>query len=75
MVKPIHKIIVINGKRHKNKRKRFYSSNKEGGQFEFGKESVCLYKIWDVIFSWNFVSTNLQKFAVILGRMQTFRCH
>jgi hypothetical protein len=30
MVKPIVKTIVINGKMHKNKRKRFYSSNKEG---------------------------------------------
>jgi hypothetical protein len=30
MVKLIVKTIVINGKIHKNKRKRFYSSNKEG---------------------------------------------
>ena len=30
MVKLIDKTIVINGKIHKNKRKRFYSSNKEG---------------------------------------------
>jgi len=30
MVKLIVKIIVINGKIHKNKRKRFYSNNKEG---------------------------------------------
>jgi hypothetical protein len=29
-VKLIDKTIVINGKIHKNKRKRFYSSNKEG---------------------------------------------
>jgi hypothetical protein len=29
MVKLIVKTIVINGKIHKNKRKRFYSSNKE----------------------------------------------
>jgi hypothetical protein len=29
IVKPIDKTIVINGKIHKNKRKRFYSSNKE----------------------------------------------
>ena len=36
MVKPIHKIIVINGKIHKNKRKRFYSNNKEG--------LICWYK-------------------------------
>jgi hypothetical protein len=30
MVKLIVKTIVINGKIHKNKRKRFYSNNKEG---------------------------------------------
>ena len=30
MVKLIDKTIVINGKIHKNKRERFYSSNKEG---------------------------------------------
>jgi hypothetical protein len=30
MVKLIDKAIVINGKIHKNQRKRFYSSNKEG---------------------------------------------
>jgi hypothetical protein len=30
MVKLIVKTIVINGKIHKNKRERFYSSNKEG---------------------------------------------
>jgi hypothetical protein len=30
MVKLIVKTIVINGKIHNNKRKRFYSSNKEG---------------------------------------------
>jgi tRNA U38,U39,U40 pseudouridine synthase TruA len=30
MVKLIVKAIVINGKIHNNKRKRFYSSNKEG---------------------------------------------
>jgi hypothetical protein len=30
MVKLIVKTIVINRKIHKNKRKRFYSSNKEG---------------------------------------------
>ena len=32
MVKLIVKTIVINGKIHKNKRKRFYSSNKEGSR-------------------------------------------
>ena len=36
MVKLIVKTIVINGKIHKNKRKRFYSSNKEG--------LICWYK-------------------------------
>ena len=35
-VKLIDKTIVINGKIHKNKRKRFYSSNKEG--------LICWYK-------------------------------
>ena len=30
MVKLIVKTIIINGKIHKNKRERFYSSNKEG---------------------------------------------
>jgi hypothetical protein len=37
MVKLIVKTIVINGKIHKNKRKRFYSSNKEG--------LICWYKV------------------------------
>jgi hypothetical protein len=36
MVKLMVKTIVINGKIHKNKRKRFYSSNKEG--------LICWYK-------------------------------
>ena len=36
MVKLIDKAIVINGKIHKNERKRFYSSNKEG--------LICWYK-------------------------------
>jgi hypothetical protein len=36
LLKPIVKTIVINGKIHNNKRKRFYSSNKEG--------LICWYK-------------------------------
>ena len=38
MVKLIDKAIVINVKIHKNERKRFYSSNKEG--------LICWYKSW-----------------------------
>jgi hypothetical protein len=30
------------------------------------KRLFVYFKIWDLIFTWNFVSTNLQKFAVIL---------
>jgi hypothetical protein len=51
MVKLIVKAIVINGKIHKNKRKRFYSSNKEG--------LICWYKSITANFC-NFVLTKFQ---------------
>jgi hypothetical protein len=47
MVKLIVKTIVINGKIHKNKRKRFYSSNKEG--------LICWYKSITANFSPRFL--------------------
>ena len=47
MVKQIVKTIVINGKIHKNKRKRFYSSNKEG--------LICWYKSITANFSPRFL--------------------
>ena len=52
MVKLIDKAIVINGKIHKNKRKRFYSSNKEG--------LICWYKCITA----NFCKFVLTKFQV-----------
>ena len=52
MVKLIVKTIVINGKIHKNKRKRFYSSNKEG--------LICWYKSITA----NFCKFVLTKFQV-----------
>jgi hypothetical protein len=36
------------------------NNNKTNTKHEFN------VKVWDLIFTWNFVSTNLQKFAVIL---------
>ena len=51
MVKPIVKTIVINGRIHKNKRKRFYSSNKEG--------LICRYKSITANF-YKFVLTKFQ---------------
>ena len=51
MVNLIVKTIVINGKIHKNKRKRFYSSNKEG--------LICWYKSITANFC-KFVLTNFQ---------------
>ena len=52
MVKLIVKTIVINGKIHKNKRKMFYSSNKEG--------LICWYKSMTA----NFCKFVLTKFQV-----------
>jgi hypothetical protein len=52
MVKLIVKSIVINGKIHKNKRKRFYSSNKEG--------LICWYRSITA----NFYKFVLMKFQV-----------
>ena len=52
LVKLIVKTIVINGKIHKNKRKRFYSSNKEG--------LTCRYKSITA----NFCKFALTKFQV-----------
>ena len=52
MVKLIVKTIVINGKIHKNKRKRFHSSNKEG--------LICWYKSITA----NFCKFVLTKFQV-----------
>ena len=52
MVKLIVKIIVINGKIHKNKRNRFYSNNKEG--------LICWYKSITA----NFCKFALTKFQV-----------
>jgi hypothetical protein len=51
MVKLIVKTSVINGKIHKNKRKRFYSSNKEG--------LICWYKTSKELESIRATSANL----------------